>query len=123
MAKKINFIIILALSAMMMSSCSTLIGAAYTLSGGANIEKYTKGFPPIPVGENAYWTPGQSERIEYGISLESARKKLPTYVHIKRVIGQFRDKRGYIGWIFICYDSRKMETREYTVTQAGYVRH
>lgn len=125
MAKKMNFIIILALSAMMMSlsSCSTLIGAAYTLSGGANLEKYTHGYNPIPVGENAYITPGKSAKVEYGIPLEVARKKLPSDVIIRRVIGQFRDKRGFIGWAFVCYEADTMETREYTVTQAGWVRH
>ncbi len=125
MRQKNFFIIILALSAMMIcltSSCSTLIGAAYTLSGGANLDKYTQGYNPIPVGENQYWTPGRSSKVEYGISLEVARKKLPPEVVIRRVIGQYRDNRGFIGWAFLCYEADTGELREYTVTQAGYVR-
>lgn len=124
MEKKIKFIVILALSAitMMLSSCSTLIGAAYAVSGGANLDRYTGGNNPIPVGENAYWTPGESEKVEYGLTLASAKKKLPSYVKITRVIGQFRDPRGCIGWAFVCYDTKRMETVEYTVTKYGYVR-
>lgn len=123
MAKKMNFITILALSAIVMclSSCSTMIGAAYALSGGANLDNYTQGYNPLPVGENAYWTPGKSEKVEYGLTLEAAKQKLPAHVKITRVIGQFRDKRGCIGWAFVCYDTKKMVTREYSVTKYGYV--
>ncbi len=126
MTKKIKFIVILALSAitMMLSSCSTILSTAYAvsaLSGGANLERYTGGYNPIPLGNDAYITPGKSEKVEYGISLEKAKKMLPSYVKVTRVLGVFRDPRGCIGWAFVCYNTRNLVTGEYTVTKYGYV--
>ena len=121
--KKNNFFItILTLSVMVMSMS---LSSCYSLLGGYYIPRsyeYTRGYVPIPVGEDAYITPGKSAEVEYGISLEAAKRKLPKNVVIRQVLGQYRDDRGFIGWIFVCYEADRGEIHEYTVTQAGYVR-
>ena len=121
--KKNNFFItILTLSVMVMSMS---LSSCYSLLGGYYIPgsyEYNRGYVPIPVGENAYITPGKSAEVEYGISLEAAKRKLPKNVVIRQVLGQYRDDRGFIGWIFVCYEADRGEIHEYTVTQAGYVR-